>query len=161
MTCRSIGFAMLASACPQESMDLGAVAHLSAIKARHPFMHFFDGFRTSHEMQKIDALDYEDLRPLVDYDQIRAFRANSLNPEHPHARGTTAGTETFFQGREASNGHYEAIPDIVQHYMDEINKITGRNYKLYEYYGAPDATEVAVAMGSVTETMREIRQQLF
>ena len=160
MTCRSIGFAMLASACPQESMDLGAVAHLSAIKARHPFMHFFDGFRTSHEMQKIDALDYEDLRPLVDYDQIRAFRANSLNPEHPHARGTTAGTETFFQGREASNGHYEAIPDIVQHYMDEINKITGRNYKLYEYYGAPDATEVAVAMGSVTETMREVVDEL-
>ena len=160
MTCRSIGFAMLASACPQESMDLGAVAHLSAIKARHPFMHFFDGFRTSHEMQKIDALDYEDLRPLVDYDQIRAFRANSLNPEHPHARGTTAGTETFFQGREASNGHYKAIPDIVQHYMDEINKITGRNYKLYEYYGAPDATEVAVAMGSVTETMREVVDEL-
>ena len=160
MTCRSIGFAMLASACPQESMDLGAVAHLAAIKARHPFMHFFDGFRTSHEMQKIDALDYEDLRPLVDYDQIRAFRANSLNPEHPHARGTTAGTETFFQGREASNGHYEAIPDIVQHYMDEINKITGRNYKLYEYYGAPDATEVAVAMGSVTESMREVVDEL-
>ena len=160
MTCRSIGFAMLASACPQESMDLGAVAHLSAIKARHPFMHFFDGFRTSHEMQKIDALDYEDLRPLVDYDQIRAFRANSLNPEHPHARGTTAGTETFFQGREASNGHYAAIPDIVQHYMDEINKITGRNYKLYDYYGAPDATEVAVAMGSVTETMREVVDEL-
>ena len=160
MTCRSIGFAMLASACPQESMDLGAVAHLSAIKARHPFMHFFDGFRTSHEMQKIDALDYEDLRPLVDYDQIRAFRANSLNPEHPHARGTTAGTETFFQGREASNGHYAAIPDIVQHYMDEINKITGRNYKLYDYYGAPDATEVAVAMGSGTETMREVVDEL-
>ena len=160
MTCRSIGFAMLASACPQEAMDLGAVAHLSAIKARHPFMHFFDGFRTSHEMQKIDALDYEDLRPLVDYDQLRAFRRNSLNPEHPHARGTTAGTEIFFQGREAANGHYESIPDIVQHYMDEINKITGRNYKLYEYYGAPDATEVAVAMGSGTETLREVVDEL-
>ncbi len=155
MTCRSIGFAMLASSCPQEAMDLGAVAHLSAIKARHPFLHFFDGFRTSHEVQKIDALDYEDLRPLVDMDQVNAFRKHSLNPEHPHARGTTASSETFFQGREAENGHYDAIPDIVQHYMDEINKLTGRNYKLFDYYGAPDAVEVAVAMGSGAETMRE------
>ncbi|MCI8399995.1 MAG: pyruvate:ferredoxin (flavodoxin) oxidoreductase [Oscillibacter sp.] len=155
MTCRSIGFAMLASSCPQEAMDLGAVAHLSAIKARHPFLHFFDGFRTSHEVQKIDALDYEDLRPLVDMDQVNAFRKHSLNPEHPHVRGTTASSETFFQGKEAGNSHYAAIPDIVQHYMDEINKLTGRNYKLFDYYGAPDATEVAVAMGSGAETMRE------
>ncbi len=155
MTCRSTGFAMLASACPQEAMDLGAVAHLSAIKARHPFMHFFDGFRTSHELQKIDALDYEDLRPLVDMDQLNAFRKHSLNPEHPHVRGTTASSETFFQGREAGNGHYDAIPDIVQHYMDEINKLTGRNYKLFDYYGAPDAEEVVVVMGSGAETARE------
>ncbi len=155
MTCRSIGFAMLASACPQEAMDLGAVAHLAAIKARHPFLHFFDGFRTSHEMQKIDALDYEDLRPLVDMDQVNAFRKHSLNPEHPHARGTTAGGETYFQGAEAGNEHYDAIPEIVEHYMNEINKLTGRNYKLYDYYGAEDATEIVVAMGSGTETLRE------
>ncbi|MDD3346527.1 pyruvate:ferredoxin (flavodoxin) oxidoreductase [Oscillibacter sp.] len=155
MTCRSIGFAMLASSCPQEAMDLGAVAHLAAIKARHPFMHFFDGFRTSHEMQKIDALEYEALRPLVDMDQVNAFRKHSLNPEHPHVRGTTASSETYFQGREGGNSHYAEIPEIVQHYMDEINKLTGRNYHLYDYYGAEDATEVVVAMGSGTETMRE------
>lgn len=155
MTCRSIGQAMLASASPQEAMDLGVVAHLSAIKARHAFMHFFDGFRTSHEMQKIDVLDYEDLRPLVDFDQIDAFRRNSLNPEHPCIRGTTATGETFFQGREASNGHYDAIPGIVAHYMDEINKLTGRHYAPYEYYGAVDATECVVAMGSGAETLRE------
>ena len=155
MTCRSIGFAMLASASPQESMDLGVVAHLSAIKARHAFMHFFDGFRTSHEMQKIDALDYEDLRPLVDMEQLEAFRRNSLNPEHPCTRGTTAGQEVFFQGREASNSHIAAIPAIVAHYMDEINKLTGRHYAPYEYYGAADATECVIAMGSGTETLRE------
>ena len=155
MTCRSIGFAMLASASPQEAMDLGVVAHLSAIKARHAFMHFFDGFRTSHEMQKIDALDYEDLRPLVDMEQLEAFRRNSLNPEHPCTRGTTAGQEVFFQGREASNSHIAAIPAIVAHYMDEINKLTGRHYAPYEYYGAVDATECVIAMGSGTETLRE------
>ena len=155
MTCRSIGFAMLASASPQEAMDLGVVAHLSAIKARHAFMHFFDGFRTSHEIQKIDALDYEDLRPLVDMEQLEAFRRNSLNPEHPCTRGTTAGQEVFFQGREASNSHIAAIPAIVAHYMDEINKLTGRHYAPYEYYGAADATECVIAMGSGTETLRE------
>ena len=155
MTCRSIGFAMLASASPQEAMDLGVVAHLSAIKARHAFMHFFDGFRTSHEMQKIDALDYEDLRPLVDMEQLEAFRRNSLNPEHPCTRGTTAGQEVFFQGREASNSHIAAIPAIVAHYMDEINRLTGRHYAPYEYYGAADATECVIAMGSGTETLRE------
>ena len=155
MACRSIGFAMLASSCPQEAMDLGAVAHLSAIKARHAFLHFFDGFRTSHEMQKIDALDYEDLRPLVDMDQINAFRKHSLNPEHPHSRGTTHGIETFFQCIEAGNEHYQDIPEVVEHYMNEINKLTGRYYKLFNYYGAPDATEVAIAMGSGTEALIE------
>ena len=155
MTCRTTGFAMLASACPQEAMDLGAVAHLSAIRGRQAFMHFFDGFRTSHEMQKIDALDYEDLRPLVDMDAVNAFRKNSLNPEHPFARGTTAGGETFFQGREASNTHYAEIPGIVEHYMNEINRLTGRDYKLFNYYGATDATDVVVAMGSGTETLKE------
>ncbi len=156
MACRTIGLAMLASSSPQEAMDLGTVAHLAAIKARHPFLHFFDGFRTSHEMQKIDVLDPEDLRPLVDFDQIRAFRKDSLNPEHPCIRGTTATGETFFQGREASNGHYDAIPDIVAHYMDEINKLTGRDYAPYAYYGAPDAVQCVVSMGSSTETLREV-----
>jgi len=155
MTCRSIGFAMLVSASPQEAMDLGAVAHLSAIKASHPFMHFFDGFRTSHEMQKIDALDDEDLVPLVDFDQIDAFRRHSLNPEHPFIRGTTATSETFFQGREAANPHYDAIPDIVAGFMDKINAMTGRRYAPFEYYGAPDAERCAVVMGSGAETLRE------
>lgn len=155
MACRSTGFAMLASSCPQECMDLGVVAHLAAIKSRHPFMHFFDGFRTSHEMQKIDALDYEDIRPLVDMDQVNAFRRHSLNPEHPFARGTTHTDETFFQGAEARNSHFDAIPDIVQSCMDDINRLTGRNYKLYDYYGAKDAELVVMAMGSGTETLRE------
>ena len=137
---------MLVSASPQEAMDLGAVAHLSAIKASHPFMHFFDGFRTSHEMQKIDALDDEDLVPLVDFDQIDAFRRHSLNPEHPFIRGTTATSETFFQGREAANPHYDAIPDIVAGFMDKINAMTGRRYAPFEYYGAPDAERCAVVM---------------
>jgi len=155
MACRSIGLAMLASSSPQECMDLGAVAHLAAIKARHPFMHFFDGFRTSHEMQKIDVLDYEDLRPLVDMDQINAFRRHSLNPEHPFARGTTHTGETFFQCAEARNEHFDSLPDIVQGCMDDINKLTGKNYKLYDYYGAEDAVEIVMAMGSGTETLRE------
>lgn len=155
MTTRSTGFAMLASASPQEAMDLGMAAHLAAIKARHPFLHFFDGFRTSHELQKIDVIDYEELRGLVDYGQIDAFRRNSLNPEHPFIRGTTASGDVFFQGREASNPYYEAIPDIVQQCMDQINAITGRNYRLYEYYGAPDAEECVIAMCSGTQALRE------
>lgn len=155
MACRMIGFAMLASANPQEAMDMGAVAHLSAIKARHPFLHFFDGFRTSHEMQKIDALDYEDLQPLVDYDQLQAFRKNSLNPEHPSTRGTSANQDIFFQCREGCNEHYDAIPDVVQGYMDEINRLTGRSYGLFDYYGDPEATEVVIAMCSVTDTIKD------
>lgn len=114
MSCRMIGFGMLASSGPQECMDLGAMAHLAAIKGRHPFMHFFDGFRTSHEMQKIDALDYSDLEQLVDYDQLKAFRKNGLNPEHPATRGTTVNPDIFFQCREGCNEHYAQIPGIVQ-----------------------------------------------
>ena len=155
MACRQIGFAMLASANPQEAMDMGAVAHLSAIKGMHAFMHFFDGFRTSHEMQKIDALDYEDLRPLIDYDQLQAFRRKSLNPEHPSTRGTSANQDIFFQCREGLNEHYNALPGIVEHYMNEINKLTGRNYGLFDYYGDPEATEVVIAMCSVTDTIKE------
>ena len=155
MSCRMTGFAMLASSSPQEVMDLGAVVHLAAIDCRVPFLHFFDGFRTSHEIQKIDALDYEDLRPLINMDQLRAFRRNSLNPEHPATRGTTVNPDVFFQCREGANVVYETVPDRVEHYMNEINRLTGRNYKLFDYYGASDAVNVVVAMGSVTETMRE------
>lgn len=155
MGVRSTGFGMLASASPQEVMDLGAVAHLAAIHARMPILHFFDGFRTSHEIQKIDALDYEDLRPLVDMDAIRAFRAHSLNPEHPATRGTTVNPDIFFQCREAMNVRYNEIPDSVEHYMEEINKLTGRDYHLVNYYGAPDAERVIVLMGSAAETAQE------
>ena len=155
MGVRSTGFAMLASSSPQEVMDLGAVAHLSAIHCRMPFLHFFDGFRTSHEIQKIEALDYEELRPLVDMDALRAFRRNSLNPEHPATRGTTVNPDIFFQCREACNKKVASIPDAVEHYMAEISKLTGREYKLFNYYGAADAERVVVLMGSGAETAKE------
>ena len=155
MGVRSTGFAMLASSSPQEVMDLGAVAHLSAIHCRMPFLHFFDGFRTSHEIQKIEALDYEELRPLVDMDALRAFRRNSLNPEHPATRGTTVNPDIFFQCREACNEKVASIPDAVEYYMAEISKLTGREYKLFNYYGAPDAERVVVLMGSAAETAKE------
>ena len=155
MGVRSTGFAMLASSSPQEVMDLGAVAYLSAIHCRMPFLHFFDGFRTSHEIQKIEALDYEELRPLVDMDALRAFRRNSLNPEHPATRGTTVNPDIFFQCREACNEKVASIPEAVEHYMAEISKLTGREYKLFNYYGAPDAERVIVLMGSAAETTKE------
>ena len=155
MGVRSTGFAMLASSSPQEVMDLGAVAHLAAIHCRMPFLHFFDGFRTSHEIQKIEALDYEDLRPLVDMDALRAFRRNSLNPEHPATRGTTVNPDIFFQCREACNEKVSSIPEAVEHYMAEISKLTGREYKLFNYYGAADAERVVVLMGSGAETAKE------
>ena len=155
MGVRSTGFAMLASSSPQEVMDLGAVAHLSAIHCRMPFLHFFDGFRTSHEIQKIEALDYEELRPLVDMDALRAFRRNSLNPEHPATRGTTVNPDIFFQCREACNEKVSSIPEAVEHYMAEISKLTGREYKLFNYYGAADAERVVVLMGSAAETAKE------
>ena len=155
MGVRSTGFAMLASSSPQEVMDLGAVAHLSAIHCRMPFLHFFDGFRTSHEIQKIEALDYEELRPLVDMDALRAFRRNSLNPEHPATRGTTVNPDIFFQCREACNEKVSSIPEAVEHYMAQISKLTGREYKLFNYYGVPDAERVVVLMGSAAETAKE------
>ena len=155
MNCRQTGFAMLASGGVQEAMDLGAVAHLSAIKARMPFMHFFDGFRTSHEIQKIDVLDYEDLRKLVDWEAVAAFRKGALNPEHPTLRNTVQNPDVFFQFREANNRYYDALPDIVDGYMQEINKLTGKDYRLFNYYGAPDADRVIAAMGSVSGTIRE------
>lgn len=155
MACRQTGAAMLCSESPQEAMDLGAVAHLSAIKGRVPFLHFFDGFRTSHEIQKIDVLDYEDIRPLVDREAVLAFRKRALNPEHPVTRGTTQNPDIFFQQREAANPIYEVLPQTVEQYMNEINKLTGRNYKLFNYYGAEDPTDIIIAMGSVCGTIQE------
>ena len=136
-------------------MDLGAVAHLAAIHCRMPFLHFFDGFRTSHEIQKIQVLDYDALRPLVDMEALKAFRVHSLNPEHPATRGTTVNPDIFFQCREACNQKFAAIPEAVEHYMAEIGKLTGRTHHLFDYYGAPDAERVVILMGSAAETARE------
>ncbi len=155
MACRQTGYAMLASSSPQEAMDLGAVAHLSAIKGHVPFLHFFDGFRTSHEIQKVECLDYEDLKKLVDWKELEKFRENALNPEHPVLRTTGQYSDTYFQSREACNSYYEALPDIVADYMSEISKITGRDYKPFNYYGAPDAERVIVVMGSASGVLRE------
>ncbi|WP_312281246.1 pyruvate:ferredoxin (flavodoxin) oxidoreductase [Oscillibacter sp.] len=155
MGVRSTGFSLLASSSPQEVMDLGAVAHLSAIHCRMPVLHFFDGFRTSHEIQKIETLDYEDLRPLVDTEALKAFRKNSLNPEHPATRGTTVNPDIFFQCREACNDKIASIPAAVERYMREIGKLTGREYHLFDYYGAPDADRVIILMGSAAETAKE------
>ncbi|MDE6105599.1 MAG: pyruvate:ferredoxin (flavodoxin) oxidoreductase, partial [Bacteroidales bacterium] len=152
---RQTGFAFLASASVQEVMDLAGVAHLAAIKGRVPFCHFFDGFRTSHEIQKIEAIDMEDLKGLVDMKALQGFRDRALNPEHPVTKGTAQNPDVFFQAREACNPYYDAIPDIVNDYMKEITKITGREYKPFTYYGAPDAENIVIAMGSVTETLRE------
>ncbi len=156
MAARQTGFALLASSSVQEAMDLGGVAHLATLKTRVPFVHFFDGFRTSHEVQKIEVIDYEDLAKLVDKDAINEFRARALNPEHPVTRGTAQNPDIFFQAREASNKFYESVPDTVSEYMKEIEKITGREYKPFNYYGAPDAENIIVAMGSVTETAEEV-----
>jgi len=155
MACRQTGFALLASGSVQEVMDLGGVAHLSAIKGRVPFLHFFDGFRTSHEIQKIEVMDYEDFAKLVDYEALKAYKKRSLNPERPVTRGTAQNPDIYFQGREASNPYYLAIPEIVENYMAEISKITGREYHLFNYYGDPEAERVIVSMGSVCETIEE------
>ena len=156
MACRQTGWAQLASSSVQECMDLGAVAHLSAIKGHVPVQHFFDGFRTSHEIQKIDVLDYEDLRKLVDWDELQKFRDRSLNPEHPTIRNSGENDDIFFQHREASNPTYDAFPAIVDEYMAKMSALTGRDYKLFNYYGAPDAERVIVAMGSVCQTAQEV-----
>ena len=155
MACRQTGYAMLASSSPQEAMDLGAVAHLAAIKGHVPFLHFFDGFRTSHEIQKVECLDYEDLKKLVDWKELEKFRENALNPEHPVLRTTGQYSDTYFQSREACNTYYDALPDIVADYMNEISKITGRDYKPFNYYGAPDAERVIVVMGSASGVLCE------
>lgn len=160
MAARQTGFALLASGSVQEVMDLAAVAHLSAIKSRVPFLHFFDGFRTSHEIQKIEVLEYDDLAKLVDYEALEQFRSNALNPERPVTKGTAQNPDIFFQAREASNRFYEAVPGIVEEYMKEIGKLTGREYRPFDYVGAEDAEYVIVAMGSVIETIDETVEYL-
>ena len=154
--CRQTGYAMLCSNSPQEVMDLGAVAHLSAIKGRVPFLHFFDGFRTSHEIQKIQVWDYDDLGDLLDWDAVDAFRRNALNPEHPVLRGQAQNGDIFFQAREACNKYYDAVPEVVVDYMNKVNEKIGTNYKPFNYYGAPDADKVIIAMGSACETIEEV-----
>jgi pyruvate-ferredoxin/flavodoxin oxidoreductase len=156
MAARSAGFAMLASASVQECMDLALVAHLSTIEGSVPFLHFFDGFRTSHEIQKIEVIDYEDIKSLVDHEKIAAFRKRAMNPEHPDMRGTAQNPDIYFQGRERSNPYYQMIPGIVTAMMDKVGAVTGRPYKLFDYVGAPDADRVIVSMGSSCETIEEV-----
>ncbi|MGL4852616.1 MAG: pyruvate:ferredoxin (flavodoxin) oxidoreductase [Phocaeicola sp.] len=155
MSCRQTGFAMLAEGSVQEVMDLSGVAHLATIKSRVPFMNFFDGFRTSHEIQKIESIESEDLAPLIDQQALAEFRSRALSPNSPVARGMAENPDTFFQHRESCNNYYEAVPAIVEEYMEEIYKLTGRKYGLFDYYGADDAEHVIIAMGSVTEAARE------
>ena len=153
--CRQTGCAMLCESSVQEVMDLTPVAHMAAIKGRIPFINFFDGFRTSHEIQKIETWDYEDLKEMVDMDAVDAFRKNALNPNHPCQRGSAQNPDIFFQAREACNPYYDAMPAIVQEYMDKVNAKIGTNYKLFNYYGAEDAEQVIIAMGSVCDTIEE------
>ncbi len=155
MSARQTGFAMLATGSVQEVMDLAGIAHLASIESKIPFLHFFDGFRTSHEIQKIEVMDQDDLKGLIDQEKLQAFRDNALNPEHPVTRGTAQNPDIYFQTREASNKYYDAIPDMVAKYMDEISKITGRKYAPFTYYGSEDAENVVVAMGSITDTIKE------
>ena len=153
--CRQTGYAMLCSGNVQEVMDLGAVAHLATIKSRVPFLHFFDGFRTSHEIQKIHVWDYNELREMVDMDCVNAFRRRALNPEHPVLRGSAQNPDIFFQAREAVNPFYDDVVAATEKYLEEVNKRAGTNYKLFNYYGAPDADRVIIAMGSVCDTIEE------
>ena len=159
MACRQTGFAMLASNSVQEAMDLALVAHLSTLKAKVPFLHFFDGFRTSHEIDKIDGIEYDEIKKLAEktgcMEEIREFKSRALNPDHPHQKGTAQNADIYFQNREAANKYYAATPEIVQGMMDEVKKLTGREYKLFQYYGAPDAEDVIVMMGSGCEAVEE------
>lgn len=152
---RQTGFAMIASGSVQEEMDLAGVAHLSTLRARVPFLAFFDGFRTSHEVQKIEAIEMEDIVPLIDQEALQEFRDRALNPEHPVTRGTAQNPDIFFQAKESSNKYYDAVPDIVANYMKEISQLTGREYHPFDYYGDPEAENIVIAMGSVTETIKE------
>ena len=155
MACRQTGFAMLSSNSVQEAMDLGLVAHLATLESSVPFLHFFDGFRTSHEVQKIDAIDYKDIEPLMPWDKVKAFRERGLNPDHPHQAGTAQNPDIYFQNREAANKFYNATPAIVEEVMKKVSALVGREYKLFNYVGAPDAEKVIIAMGSGCETIEE------
>ncbi len=155
MSCRQTGFAMLSSNSVQEAMDLALVAHLSTLESSVPFLHFFDGFRTSHEVQKIDAIDFKDIEPLMPWDKVAEFRARGLNPEHPHQAGTAQNPDIYFQNREAANKFYDATPAIVETVMEKVSKLVGREYKLFNYVGDPDAENVIIAMGSGCETIEE------
>lgn len=155
MSVRQTGFAMLAEGSVQEVMDLAGVAHLATIKSRIPFVNFFDGFRTSHEIQKIEVMEQEDLEPLLDREALADFRKRAMNPDAPVARGMAENGDVFFQHREASNKQYDAVPEIVEDYMNKISAICGRKYGLFNYYGAPDADRVIIAMGSVTQAAQE------
>ena len=156
MACRQTGFALLCEGNVQEVMDLSPVAHLAAIEGKVPFINFFDGFRTSHEIQKIAVWDYDDLKEMCNMDAVREFREHSLNPEHPHMRGSHENGDTFFQHREACNKFYEALPDVVEKYMNKINEKLGTDYKLFNYYGAPDADRIIIAMGSICDVAEEV-----
>ncbi|NMA38495.1 MAG: pyruvate:ferredoxin (flavodoxin) oxidoreductase, partial [Papillibacter sp.] len=155
MACRQTGACLLASANPQEAMDLGFVAHLSAISARLPFIHFFDGFRTSHEYRNIEQLEYEALKSIVDWKAIEDFRRRALNPNHPQARGTAQNPDIYFQGREVQNSFFNNAPDITADYMQKLGQLTGRSYQPFDYYGSPDAENIIIAMGSVSDTIKE------
>ena len=155
MACRQTGFAMLASNSVQEAMDLALVSHLATLKAKVPFLHFFDGFRTSHEISKIDGIEYDEILPLVDMQDIKDFKARALNPEHPVQKGTAQNPDIYFQNREAANKYYDATPEIVKTMMEKVYKLTGRKYELYQYYGAPDAQEIIIMMGSGCEAAEE------
>ena len=156
MSTRQTGFAMLATSSVQEIMDLAPVAHLAAIKGRVPFLHFFDGFRTSHEIQKVEATDQDEVAKLVNWDALKAYRERALNPEHPVTRGTAQNGDIYFQTREAQNAYYNAIPDIVAKYMKEMSRITGREYRPFDYYGAKDATDIIIAMGSIADVVKTV-----
>ncbi|MBQ5689818.1 MAG: 2-oxoacid:acceptor oxidoreductase family protein, partial [Bacteroidales bacterium] len=160
MSARQTGFALLATGSVQEIMDLAPVAHLAAIEGRVPFMHFFDGFRTSHEIQKVEAADQDEIAKLINWKALKEYRERSLNPEHPVTRGTAQNPDIYFQTRELQNKYYYALPDIVAKYMKEMSKITGRKYAPFTYYGAPDATNIIIAMGSITDVIKTVVDKL-
>jgi len=160
MAARNTGFAMLATGSVQQIMDIGGIAHLAAIKSRIPFLHFFDGFRTSHEIQKVEVIDQKVWESMLDYEALQRFRDNALNSEHAVTRGTAQNPDIYFQSREAANSFYTPIPDLVEDYMQQLSKVCGRPYHIFNYFGAPDADNIIIAMGSVTQTIKEAVEYL-
>ena len=155
MACRQTGFALLASNSVQEAMDMAIIAHLATLETSVPFLHFFDGFRTSSEVQKIDAVEYDELAKLMPWDKVKAFRNRALNPDHPHQAGTAQNPDIYFQNREGANKFYDAAPAVIEDVMEKVSKLVGREYKPYQYVGAPDADKVIMAMGSGVDTIEE------